>query len=276
MSVNGILGRDVPFFRGKWPLTFSLLAAIFLVWYFFGLKDEYPRAGSWTGMAFGFIALLLMIFLISYKIRKHVYTIKLGTTNTWLSAHIYLGVLAAMIAIMHSGISPASGFNMFLLATFLLTIVSGVVGGLIYKLNPIVLAKSGMEVVLKAQILEAILKRWEESDKEVEGMSDSCKELYKNRVKTVIASGIRWGYLFSTETELIGKRKHFFDKLKDEVPNDEKYHFSTVCAQLLENERLAVKLVKLEVMDVWLAFHMPLSGVALSAVIFHVFTVYYY
>jgi hypothetical protein len=60
------------------------------------------------------------------------------------------------------------------------------------------------------------------------------------------------------------------------VPNDEKYHFSTVCAQLLENERLAVKLVKLEVMDVWLAFHMPLSGVALSAVIFHVFTVYYY
>jgi hypothetical protein len=277
MSFKQFIGGDASLLRGKWPLVFSILAVASLVWYFFGLKDEYPRAGSWTGMAFGIIALSLMVFLISYKIRKHVYTIKLGTTNSWLSAHIYLGVLAAMIALMHSGLSPASGFNTFLLVVFLLVIASGVVGGLIFKLNPVVIAKGGREVVQKSHMADEIKKRAQESDNEVAGMSETCRTIYKNYVKPLVASEkIRWRYLFSTEREMIGRRKVHFEKLKDHVPNEEKYQFSTVCDQLLENERIAFKLVKYEVMDAWLAFHMPLSGVALTAVIFHVFTVFYY
>lgn len=277
MSAKTLLRGDMAVFRGKWPITFSLLVVIFCCWYFFGLADEYPRAGSWTGMAFGVIAFVLMVFLILYKVRKHVYTIKLGATSAWLSAHIYLGILAAMIALMHSGISPASGFNKFVLAVFLLSIASGTVGALIYKLTPVIIAKGDRRVSQKEQLVEAILKRSKESDDEVGGMSDRCKELYRNKVKPLVASDkIKWGYLFSTETSVLHERKDFFEKIKDEAPNDEKYHFSTVCAQLLENERLAFKLVRLEIMDVWLAFHMPLSGVAFTAVLFHVFTVFYY
>jgi hypothetical protein len=62
-----------------------------------------PNGGTWLGYTLGTIAGLLVLFLSLFGVRKRSFRSRIGTAIGWLSAHVYLGIAALVIATLHSG-----------------------------------------------------------------------------------------------------------------------------------------------------------------------------
>jgi hypothetical protein len=81
-----------------------------------------PNGGTWLGYTLGAIAALLVIFLAFFGIRKRSFRSTVGTAIGWLSAHVYLGLAALLIATLHSGMH--FGRNVHTVAYVLMCLVT--------------------------------------------------------------------------------------------------------------------------------------------------------
>jgi hypothetical protein len=62
-----------------------------------------PSGDTWLGYTLGTIAGLLVLLLSLLGVRRRAFHSRMGTAVGWLSAHVYLGVAALIIATLHSG-----------------------------------------------------------------------------------------------------------------------------------------------------------------------------
>jgi hypothetical protein len=99
------------------------------------------NGGTWLGYTLGTIAALLVVFLSLFGIRKRAFHSRVGTAIGWLSAHVYLGLAALLVATLHSGMH--FGLNVHTLAYVLMCIVtlSGCWGVYAYIRYPGVMSK---------------------------------------------------------------------------------------------------------------------------------------
>lgn len=81
-----------------------------------------PNGGTWLGYTLGTLAALLVLFLSLFGIRKRAFYSRMGTAVGWLSAHVYLGLAAIIVATLHSGLQ--FGANIHTLAYVLMWIVT--------------------------------------------------------------------------------------------------------------------------------------------------------
>src|ERR1700748_2513776 len=81
-----------------------------------------PKGGTGLGYTLGTIAGLLVIFLSLFGVRKRSCRSRIGTASGWLSAHVYLGIAALVIATLHSGMR--FGANVHTAAYVLMWIVT--------------------------------------------------------------------------------------------------------------------------------------------------------
>jgi len=90
--------------------------------------SEPPNGGTWQGYVLGTWAALLIVWLSLLGYRKRSYRSRLGTTQGWTSAHVYLGLAVWVLATLHCALQ--FGWNIHTLAWGLMTavILSGIVG----------------------------------------------------------------------------------------------------------------------------------------------------
>jgi hypothetical protein len=81
-----------------------------------------PNGGTWLGYTLGTIAALLVIFLALFGIRKRSFSSTIGTAIGWVSAHVYLGLAALLVATLHSGMH--FGRNVHTVAYVLMCLVT--------------------------------------------------------------------------------------------------------------------------------------------------------
>lgn len=91
--------------------------------------------GSVLGYGLGTVSALMVLWMAWYGIRKRRYRSS-GSTQGWLSAHIYLGTAMTALVTLHSGFH--FGFNIHTLAYGLLLVVvaSGFFGNYTYMIYP--------------------------------------------------------------------------------------------------------------------------------------------
>lgn len=115
----------------------SLVAALILLQFALGwgfLTHTSPRfAGSAWGGALGILAALLMLVPLVYTLTKRVEWIKNRFTertsmSALLSWHVYAGILGSIFAILHTGHRFDSWLGIVLIASMLLSVLSGYIG----------------------------------------------------------------------------------------------------------------------------------------------------
>ena len=118
-----------------WVVLTGALAVAAVAWY----AAECARAGrtlgggSRPGLAFGVAGGLICLFELLLWPRKALrrwgQTFRMGPTQAWMRAHIWLGLLSVPLLVMHGGIFPWGGpLSTWLMALFLVVIASGVWG----------------------------------------------------------------------------------------------------------------------------------------------------
>ena len=139
-----IINRD----HRRWALgtTFAAgaMAALFAV--HVAHSPTGMSGGSWTGLFFGVVATVLMVVAGLLAARKKVRTLRVGSAQAWLKAHLWCGLLAMFAVWFHSGFAFGGTLTTAIMVLFYIVIVSGLVGVVLQHFVP---AKLTTEVPLE-------------------------------------------------------------------------------------------------------------------------------
>lgn len=125
-----------------------------------------PGGSSRTGLACGVAGGLIILFELLLWPRKRVRSWRLGSAQTWLRAHIWLGLLAVPLVLMHARLLLIGGWlNLALMATFLIVIASGVWGLCLQQFLPTMLLEQVPAETIYEQIDHVARQRCRDLEK---------------------------------------------------------------------------------------------------------------
>jgi hypothetical protein len=114
----------------RWAVGASVAAAASLTVYlaYATLSPNGARGGSMIGLFFAAAGTGLIVFECLLGMRKRYPASRLGRVKTWVSAHVWLGLLSFLLILMHSGFRWGHGLAGILMDLFAIILVSGIFG----------------------------------------------------------------------------------------------------------------------------------------------------
>jgi hypothetical protein len=258
-----------------------------------------PNGATWLGYTLGTIAGLLVVFLSLFGIRKRAFHSRMGTAIGWLSAHVYLGIAALIIATLHSGMH--FGPNVHTAAYVLMWVVtlSGCWGVYAYVRYPGVMTRQRGNLRRKE-----LMQQIEDLDQRSLGMSNVSR-----RVEDLIGDSIRrtdlgdphfWAQLRGRDRSYLMIGAESPAQPAHLVPNFDNHALIEQLAEmrlaaadestratlqsllecagaktaLLQRLRRETKLAAM--LRIWLFIHVPVCCALLAALLTHVITVFLY
>lgn len=125
------------FSRGSWrdhrPWCFLVVLAFLLALGWFAVASwgerDWPSGSSWPGLTFGVVGGLIILFEGFLWVRKRFLRVwRIGRTQSWLRAHIWLGLLCGPILLLHSGFRWGGPLATVLSLLLIAVILSGIWG----------------------------------------------------------------------------------------------------------------------------------------------------
>jgi len=241
-----------------------------------------PNGGTFLGYTLGVIALLIIIFLIIFGIRKRNYKSNLGDLKHWLSAHVWFGLALVVIATLHTGFQ--FGFNIHTVAYVLmmLVVVSGIWGVYMYLNYPPLLSDllNSKTIVQQGEVLIAI----DQSAYQMLGTLSDLDEATRVRIEDLLNAAANEPIILQ-----------WSDRLKTDVTKTKTYFAMQELESLFLTGEVSVRNLSLAMvkrvnhlqqirdfiqlktlMSFWLLFHVPISIGLLAALTAHIFSVFYY
>ena len=94
------------------------------------------NGGSVAGLIYGSLAAACMLFAGLLGARKKVPVWRIGRAQTWMRAHLWLGVVSFPLILFHSGFRFGVGLTRALMWLLLIVFVSGIVGAILQHFMP--------------------------------------------------------------------------------------------------------------------------------------------
>jgi len=138
----------------------GVLSGLSIILYAFHQPVGPPSGASWLGYTLGTVAALIMVWLSWFGIRKRRYQNTKLSLNTWLSAHVYLGLSLLVIATLHCGFQFDPNVHTVAYILMFLTVVSGILGVYYYLTIPGLLSEN-----MKGSNPESLHERLRDIDK---------------------------------------------------------------------------------------------------------------
>jgi Fe-S-cluster-containing dehydrogenase component len=135
----------------------------------------------------GFVGLGGIAVVMAYPGRKQIYRRRAGALRYWLLAHVYLGVIAGILLLLHGGANTGGLLTSLLMIAFDLVIVSGLFGIACYIIVPRIMTSIEGEPLL----IEDLRARREELREELGEIGQKCSE----EVRDIIRRKVRRRYL---------------------------------------------------------------------------------
>src|SRR4051794_132909 len=110
--------------------------ALLASYVFYAWRADFAHGGSGVGIAYGVLGTLSILVLLYFGVRKRSYRSTFGTLEAWLQSHLYLGMLAAVLILFHTGFRFRDKVAVAAFAVLLVVVVSGIWGALVYTAVP--------------------------------------------------------------------------------------------------------------------------------------------
>lgn len=260
----------------KWAVLVILVAFAAFLW-FEPAVGHY--GGSWLGYGLGTISAVMVFWMAWYGVRKRRYRSS-GSTQGWLSAHIYLGTALTVLVTLHTGFRFGLNIHTFAYAMLLIVVVSGFFGNYAYMIYPRLMTENMGE-----DSLDGLLLRIAETDKlarqialvmpdEINFTVDrACRETY---IGTRLLEQLR-GYQEDCPTEKAVKK---LTVMGNELAPEQRKLYRELYSIMVRRQTL-VKRVRQELMyrarlGIWLYFHVPFAIALITAMLVHIIAVFLY
>ncbi len=273
ISSSGIRGSLVG------PVVAVLSVAALSWWYF--AAHRHPSADHYHGLVthLGWIAMALSLLAVALSIRKRLAYQGPGKLSAWLSFHIYVGTVAGFAVLYHSSFRAGGPLSASLLAFFVLTAVSGVVGlWLSRKVPPLLTAieetPAIMEelLVTRAECLRGMLEL-------AGGGSDDFRMLVEKRLLKETASWKRILRFYRNRStlaqELAAFQKEHDTALLHFKPHEQRA-FHRAAEYALRVNKMNSELFLQRVLRGWLTVHVVSTAAMLVLATIHSISMLYY
>lgn len=161
----------------KWFLLFLLGSVASIAWYAIASRgaSNWPSGASAPGLTFGIVAGLLILFEFFLWPRKTLFRVwRIGRTQSWMRAHIWLGLLTVPLIALHSWRELGGPLTVALVWLFGIAIVSGIWGLVLQQFLPRAMLTEVPAETIYTQIGFVVDEFHEEARKQV---SRICGEL---------------------------------------------------------------------------------------------------
>lgn len=161
-----LLNRDKLKLHRAWIILFTggLILSIVALYDFDTGRLNFPGGSSTTGYLLGVLAGLIIVFeILLWPRKKLLRRWRFGRVRTWMSAHIWLGLLTVPIAIVHAGFPWGGSLALVAIILLLVVVASGVFGLVLQQYIPRQMTNaspgesvySQIDVVARQIVLEA-------------------------------------------------------------------------------------------------------------------------
>ena len=258
-----------------------------------------PNGGTWLGYTLGTIAGLLVVFLSLFGVRKRSFRSRIGTAIGWLSAHVYLGVAALVIATLHSGMHFGANVHTATYVLMWVVTVSGCWGVYAYVRYPGLMTRQRGNLRRKELLLQ--ITELDQRSLGLAGLAPRVEALIGDSIRrTDLGNPHLWAHLRARDRSYLMIGGESASQSAHLVPNfgnhalieqladlrlaapDEGTRATLQSllecagakAALLQRLRRETKLAAM--LRVWLFIHVPVCCALLAALFTHVITVFLY
>jgi hypothetical protein len=272
-------GRQVKAAERIWQI-FAVLAVAALSWWYISTHRQ-PSASRYHELVLelGWIGTLLAVLAAALSIRKRWAYQGVGKMSVWLTAHIYLGIVAAFAIFYHSGFSAGGPLAAFLLAFFSLTVVSGLMGWLFSrKLPPLLTAMEESPAILedlltvRTQCLQGMLEL-------ARAGSPGFRALVEQRLMKEAGSWRRMSRFYRRRSTVSEELQTFQNEHADALTSLSPYEHPAAQRAVeyaLRVNKMNAELLLQRAMRGWLTFHIVSTGTMFGLAAVHIFTELYY
>lgn len=140
--------------------TLALLVVAAALYVPYARRPEAPSGGSSPGLAYGIAGFGMMVYAAAMGARRKVRVWRLGRAQTWMRGHLWLGLLALPLIVLHAGFTFGGGLAAALVWLLIVVVASGVFGAWLQHTMPSrLLREAPMETIydqiahVRAQLL---------------------------------------------------------------------------------------------------------------------------
>lgn len=261
----------------RWALaTVVASAAALAVYVAAGLVAPF-EPGRGVGLWLGIVAAVLFAYEAAYPARRKLLAKPLGNARQWIQSHIWLGLLAALLVLMHAGFrKPGGTIGWLLLLLTIWVTLSGLLGVFVQKHYPRALARNLSVEALFERIPELVARLPQEAEKLIEGGSEVLQGFYRTEIAPALAGvAPSWGYLADVrggrDVELLK-----FTRIGAFLPEDERVKLEDLKTLYVEKLELDAHYSVQKALRAWTLLHVPPAAVLLGLTVIHIVTWFLY
>ena len=260
-----------------------LAAALLAVWATITYSQDVPLSpGSWVTVRWlsGLVGLGGITWVMLYPVRKQIYRRRAGALRYWMLSHIYLGVLAGVVLLVHGGATSGGLLTTSLMISFDLVIASGLFGAACYVIVPRFMTRIEREPLL----VEDLEKRRDELRAELVLM---VEETENPELRNVIERKVRrrflgLGYLlrqyFRREdlAAMLASARGDFKSIADTMNRTDDSRLMLAVENAATLRRVDALVYLHYLLKVWLAPHVLFTSLMLVLMVLHIIQVVYF
>jgi Fe-S-cluster-containing dehydrogenase component/CRP-like cAMP-binding protein len=261
-------------------LTIALTAGTILGLKRYGLDGRI--GGTWLTIRWltGLVGLGGIAVVMAYPARKQIYRRRAGALRYWLLAHVYLGVVAGILLLLHGGAHTGGLLTSLLMIAFDLVIVSGLFGVACYIIVPRIMTSIEGEPLL----IEDLRARREELSEELAEIGQKCGEDVREIIRRKVRKRyLSFGYLlrqYVRREELSALEAEARKELHAEVErlNDPVAQHNLIAAveATVTIRRVDALIYLHQLLKLWLAPHVVATSLMLVLMFVHIVQVTYF
>ncbi len=254
----------------------TILSALVIGWAIMRYGYDRLLTGTWLTMRWltGLVGLAGIAVVMTYPVRKQIYRRRAGALRYWVLAHVYVGVIAGVALLFHSGPRTGGLVTSFLYVAFDLTILSGIIGLAAYYLAPRIMTRIEGEPLL----VEDLEGRRQELLADVRTILDKSdgwlKEEIRDRVyPRFLSYGYLWRQIWRREElkAMLAQARQEFKERTTRLTTDEERNLLIGAVETAVTLRRVDALLALHwLLRAWIPLHILATAVMLALLLVHI------
>jgi len=238
--------------------------------------------GGWLTMRWitGLVGLLGIAAVMSYPFRKKIYRRRAGALRYWLLAHVYIGVVAGVLLLLHSGRHTGGLLTTLLYIAFDVAILSGIVGIVSYIVAPRILTRIEGEPLL----VEDLIGRRDELRQGQEAIITKSQGWLREEIEEkVYARFLTRGFLLrqifrrqELNALLAEAREEFKERTTRLTTDDERDLLLSAVETAVTLRRVDALLLLHRALKIWIPAHVISTALMLALMMVHIAQVIFF
>jgi hypothetical protein len=260
----------------------TLIAIVGMVWGLARYGYDDVLAGAWLTMRWltGIVGLGGVVVVMTYPFRRQVYRRRAGALRYWMLVHVYAGVIAGVVLLLHSGPRLGGLLTSLLYVVFDLVLLSGVVGVIAYIVAPRIMTRIEGEPLL----VEDLEARREELKKQAASILEQSEGWLKDEIRERVyprysSFGFLWRQLSRREELkplLAQAREEFKSHTTRTATPEERELLLSAVETAVTLRRVDALLLLHRTLRSWIPIHVVSTAAMLFLMIVHIVQVVFF